>query len=376
MATDTAGIDLLPEEARRALLLELLGQAGAVSVRVNDANGEIIHGCLLKPGAHRDQISNPTASINYRRLAASCLGCGAAGGLLWFTATVLNTDDAGARAWLAGNGVTEGGPIALPTMLAALTEPFTGNAPEATETIPRYDPSILDAYNHPHTYWTNPPAPPGAEGGGRGIHPVTVAARHLGYDPATNRVVIPHFWHGELVGWQTRPAGPVPAGTPKYKNTPHFPRRSTLHHLNPRVEELLLVESAMSELRHAHAMDDIAATFGAFITDEQIEAIIRLPRLRRIIVWPDSDPKGWEAFDGGRAPKHGLIARLSPYKPVFYIDTPFTGDPADVDTPTAQAMREHLTVPAALWRRPTALACWHCQLPAHTGTCPTQAAAA
>lgn len=375
MATDTAGIDLLPEQARRALLLDLLAQAGAVSIRVNDANGEIIHGCLLSPGAHRDQAANPTASINYRRLAGSCFGCGAAGGLIWFVATVLNTDDTGARTWLAGHGAPEGGPIALPTMLAAITEPFTGTSP-ATEPIPKYHPSALDAFQHPHSYWTDPPAPPGTSGGGRGIHPATVAARHLGYDPGTGRVVIPHFWRGDLVGWQSRPAGAVPPNTPKYQNTPSFPKRSTLHHLNPQVEELLLVESSMSELRHAHAMDDIAGTFGAWVSDEQIEAIIRLPRLRRVIVWPDSDPKGWEAFDGGRAPKHGLIARLSRYKPVFYIDSPFTGDPADIDTPTALAMREHLLRPAALWQRPTALACWHCKLPAHTGACPLPAAAA
>lgn len=376
MATDTAGIDLLPEQARRALLLELLAQAGAVSVRVNDTNGEIIHGCLFTPGAHDDQVAHPTASINYRRLAASCFGCGAAGGLIWFVATVLNTDDIGARTWLAGNGAPDGGPIALPTMLAAIIEPFTNHASAETEAIPRYHPSALDAFRDPSDYWTDSPSAPGVSGGGRGIHPATVAARHLGYDRATKRVVIPHFWHGDLVGWQSRPAGAVPPDEPKYKNTPSFPRRSTLHHLNPDAEELVLVESAMSELRHAHAMDDIAATFGAVVTDQQIEAIIRLPRLRRVIVWPDSDVKGWSAFDGGRASQHGLIARLSPYLPVFYIDSPFTGDPADIDTPTALAMREHLLVPAALWKRPTALACWYCRLPAHTGTCSTSAAAA
>jgi hypothetical protein len=375
MAVDTAGIDLLPEAARRALVLQLLAEAGAVSIRVNDASGEIVHGCLFNPAAHGDQSANPTASINYRTLAGSCFGCRAAGGLLWITKTILGTDEAGARTWLNGNGAPEGGPIALPTFLAALTEPHTAR-PRRDESIPRYHPSALEGFRRPHRYWTDPPAPPGAAGGGRGVHPATAAARQLGYDRATDRVIIPHIWRGDLVGWQARPAGAIPAGSPKYQNTPGFPRRNTLHHLPPDTEELVLVESVMAELRHAHAMPDIAATFGAQVTDEQIAAIIALPRLRRVICWPDSDTKGWDALDGGRFPAEGLIARLSPYVPVMVVDSPFTGDPADVDTPTAIAMREQWTVPAALWRRPAALACWHCQQAEHEGPCQLLAAAA
>lgn len=377
MAVDTAGIDRMPEDARRELLLKLLDQAGAVSVRVNDSNGEIIHGCLLTPGAHDDQVASPTASINYRTLAGSCFGCGAKGGLRWFVGTVLHTDDAGARQWLAAHGVAEGGTMATSALLAAVSSAYASRkAVTRPEPIPTYHHSALAPFAHPHPYWTDPLAPPGLEGGGRGIDPATVAAYHLGYDPATDRVVIPHWWRGQLVGWQKRPAGPVPDGVPKYQNSPSFPRSATLFHLRENVEELMLVESVMSVLKHAHAMNDIAASFGAWLNHDQIAAIVRLPRLRRVIVWPDNDRKGWDAFDGGRNPRDSLIMRLSRYVPVFYVASPFGGDPADLDTSVAVAMREQWTQPAMLWKRPEHLFCWSCRRHEHPGPCSPQQVAA
>lgn len=354
------------------MCLDLLAAAGADprTIHVNDATGEIRHGCLLTPGAHRDQLANPTASLNYKRLAGNCLGCKAAGGLEWFVAVLLRTDDAGARRWLTERGGGLDGVMSLPTLLAAITESFS-RGPAAVEQMPVYSPAALDAFAHPHPYWTDAPAPPRTPGGGRGIAPATVARYRLGYDPATGRVVIPHHWRGQLVGWQTRAPHDTGDG-PKYLNTPSFPRRTTLFNHNGDAEELLWFESAMSSLRHAHAMDDTAATFGAVVSDEQIAAMVRPRRLRRIVLWPDADPKGWDAVDGGAYPARGLIARLSVHVPVFVVDSPFTGDPGDLNTGLAEAVRNQFTIPAALWKRPEALLCWGCHTLEHPGPCPSQ----
>lgn len=370
MSSDITAVKALPEATRRQLCLDLLEAAGAVSIRVNEATGEIVHGCLLKPGAHGDQVAHPTASLNFRSLAGNCFGCGSRGGLLWFAAVVLRTDEAGVRRWLDGQGpVGQDGVMPAHVVQAAIAEAFKKTS-GAAESIPRYHPSALEPFRHLHRYWTDPPAPPGLAGGGRGVHPDTVAARQLGYDPSTDRVVIPHFWRDELVGWQTRPAGPVPAGVPKYLNTPDFPRKSTLFNLDPDAEEVVLVESVGTVLPHAHAMDGLTGTFGAFVTDAQIGQIIRLRRLKRVILWPDSDTKGWDAVDGGVAPNNGLIRRLSPHVPVFFIDSLFSGDGGDLDTTTALMMRQRWVKPAALWRRPPVLYCPYCKQSAHPGACP------
>lgn len=366
MRTDAAQA-ALPESARRTLCLDLLAAAGAVSIRVNDATGEIVHGCLLTPSAHRDQRANPTASLNYRNLAGSCFGCKAAGGLLWFTAVVLGTDEAGARAWLAGSTGEVDGVLPWAAFLTEIADTFARAAAHAPPRLPRYAPAALDAYAHPHPYWTDAPGPQGT--GGRGLHPATVAKFHLGYDSAADRVVIPHFWRGDLVGWQTRATrGGAPG--PKYKNTPAFPKRETVYGLNPEAEEIVLTESVMSPLRHAHAMDDVASTFGAQVSDEQIGQVVRSRALRRTALWFDNDEAGWTAVDGGAKRSEGLISRLGRHVPVFVVDSPFAGDPADLDTGTAEAVRENFLVPAALWRRPTLLLCPWCQNQSHPGSCP------
>lgn len=360
----------LPEAARRELCLELLAEAGAVAVRVDDRTGEIVHGCLMTPSAHHNQKADPTASLNYRKLLANCFGCKAAGPLGWFTAVVLGTDDAGAAAWLSGRGGGHDGVLPLAALLATInaafdSKPTADSGPTARpDPLPHFDPSALDAYDHPSPWWTDPP-----EDGGRGVHPDTVARFRLGHDPATKRAVIPHFWREDLVGWQTR-ATPASAEGPKYLNTPAFPKRTTIFGHDPGAEEQMWVESCTSHLRHAHAFGDLFATFGSQVHDAQIGRVVASRRLKRVLLWPDPDEAGWKAVDGGRHPEAGLIRRFGAHVPVFVVNSPFSVDLGGLDTALAVRVRERFAVPAALWKRPDVLLCPVCMERSHAGPCP------
>lgn len=144
----------------------------------------------------------------------------------------------------------------------------------------------------------------------RGISDETASELQIGYDQRTNRITIPHFWMGSLVGWQQRaiPGGRDSLGAwpatkpaiPKYKSSPGFPKGSTLY-LYDRARlcasgRIVVVESPFSAIK-AHSIGlsaeyPIVATFGAKITDDQI-ALMR--DFKQVIIWMDDDEAGSSA---------------------------------------------------------------------------------
>jgi hypothetical protein len=141
----------------------------------------------------------------------------------------------------------------------------------------------------------------------RGISDASASVLQIGYDRNTNRITIPHFWGGKLVGWQQRaiPAGADEVGSwpatvpdwPKYKSSPGFPKGSTLYRYDQaqRGGRLVVVESPFSVLK-AHSLGlqgySVVATFGAKITDEQIALMRDFPE---VLLWMDPDSAGYSA---------------------------------------------------------------------------------
>lgn len=366
----------LPDASKRALALELLEEFGASVRRVNDKSGEIVHGCLVSPGMHSDQDRNPTASLNYQKLTYNCLGCQASGGLLWFIATCRGGSSQDAWQWLEEAAGLGGNVMELDAMLRFLDNMY---AKKSTAPIPTYSDRALKPWAYEHPYLTDPPT---ADPPGRGIPLETVRRFRVGWDPEEDRIVLPHFWQGKLAGWQTRKMphewmSQLPkSGMPKYLSSPDFPKDATIFNYDPRVSVVVVVESMMSVLRHAHALH-MEATFGAKVTELQIG---RLVKHEKIILWMDNDKAGWLAVEGrpeepktrtspGKEAILGMAEKLSRYCDVYVVDSQWMQDPGELPTEEILVL-VNSAVPWTLWRRPKMLYCYHCKWPAtaHTGS--------
>jgi DNA primase len=198
--------------------------------------------------------------------------------------------------------------------------------------MPRYDTSILDGLDYEHPYLTQQ----------RGIRPDNLRLLQVGYDAASGRVILPVFWHGDLVGWQTRMV--LDDGGPKYKNTPAFPKNETLYHAPDTRSHITVVESVMSVVSKVHLCPDMVATFGASVTDRQKHLLAGYPR---VTLWFDNDPAGWKAtLEVGEF--------LLRYTDVFVVDSQWAADPADLDDETFSTTLANV-VPFSLWQQPTQL---------------------
>ena len=160
----------------------------------------------------------------------------------------------------------------------------------------------------------------------------------------SHRIVLPHFWKGNLVGWQTRRL--TDDGTPKYLSSADFPKDLTLFNYQPG-KDVVLVESMLSVLTKHHIDPTIEATFGAKITDRQLEL---LSNHRTITLWMDNDSAGWKAT-------HAVARRIERYCPVFVVPSPYAADVGDLDDETYLELLSK-KIPYALWQQPEELIPW------------------
>jgi hypothetical protein len=368
---------LLPLSQKEELCRSLLSEFGITNVRERASDHELIHACLID-STHRNQQSEPTASLNYEKLTYRCLGCGARGGLLWFIAFCRGEDTVDSRRWLAKTTGTDSQVMDLDALMRYFDAVYDTSRKDVP--IPVYGQRMLEPWNLLHPYLTDP-----KEQHGRGIPEANVLKMRVGYAPdykisksadgtwqTSERIVIPHFWKGDLVGWQTRRL--ASDGTPKYLSSTDFPKDLTIYNYQPSNERAVVVESAMSVIPHVHAIPEMEATFGASVTDIQKRLLTKHPQ---IVLFMDNDKAGWDAVDGydsvnahGRVTEHheGLGEFLSRYSIVFVVENPYAADPGDMTTEDVQHLID-TSVPFAVWRRPTHLLCYRCKETAHDGHC-------
>lgn len=364
----------LPRAQKEVLARALLAEFGVTSIHQRD--DELIHKCVLP--WHDD--GKPSASLNFDRLAYRCFGCQSKGGLIWLIASVRDQTGSQVRDWLNEQTGLGGAEFDLQAMLDLIDALYAPRARSATP-IPKFSPRVLDPWKpivHP---WLTTGVPDlGIVG--RGIPEQNVRDMQVGYAPdyvmsrkddgtpahTSERIVIPHFWRGDLVGWQSRRLWDD--GTPKYLSTVDFPKDRTIYNYDPKRRRALAVESPMTVLRHRHHLP-IEGTFGASVTDSQVRL---LAEHGEVVLWFDNDPAGWKAIMGhdegvGRKKIHvpGLVERLDPYCSVLVVDSPWAADGADMDDEAAEALYES-AVPYAVWEKPIALRCWVCKRE-HVGGC-------
>jgi DNA primase len=355
---------LLPDAIKLQLCQDLLSEIGAERVRAPNAKKEIIHSCPI-PNAHRNGDRNPSASLNYERLAFNCLGCGAQGGLLWFIAVTRGVETDEAFRWL-GDQTGVGGRSMDGKRVVEILEAIFAKQETRPEPVNFYPDSALTPWTFPvtHPYMTHM----GSFGKikCRGIPEENCQRFKIGYAenypmgwargedgellldddgkkvplPPQERIIIPLYWEGRLLGWQARAIRPEDAN-PKYKNSVNFPRDRVLYGWPGPDQDIVLVESPMSVLRHCHHQP-MVASFGKHLTEPQLRI---LHKARSITLWFDPDAPGWKGT------QHA-ITELRRYVPLRVVDWKYRDtDPADlpdevVDERVANAM------PWSLWKWP------------------------
>lgn len=209
-----------------------------------------------------------------------------------------------------------------------------------------YSKHILDNWMFVHPYMRDV----------RGIDQETHEFLKIGYDETANRIIFPHFWQGELVGWQKRAIPPSDRwpGTvpdyPKYQNSSGFPKKDTLYNYTAAepFETVIVVESPMSVARaysngflYPGEGPGIVATFGASISAVQIDL---LRDFHRVYCWMDDDPAG---HSGERKLVEGLYRSTG----VFVIEPDKGRDLGDIERGGEAVDKFRAARPAALWLR-------------------------
>lgn len=346
----------LDERSKERLCRDLLAEFGVTRITTT-TKGELIHSCCLPFGQHRNGDRRPSASLNFRKLVYKCLGCGGKGGLLWFIAVCRNEDGAQARKWLGEQTGTEGNVMELAVLLRAIDEMYAKRGREVPE-LHEYPAAILDRWAGIHPYMTTGAPEFGVRG--RGIPESTMEHFRVGYAPeyfmgydeykeprpTQERIVIPHFWRGKLVGWQARRI--CETDEPKYKSSVEFPKDWTLFNFDPTDPgDVVLVESPTTVLRHWHHQPSMVATFGKDVTDEQVRL---LRRTRSVTLWFDPDEAGWAATEV-------LKEKLARYTALRIVDSHYDVDAADMDDGTVDHFIAD-ALPWGLWTRPAQLTRW------------------
>lgn len=130
----------------------------------------------------------------------------------------------------------------------------------------------------------------------------TVDHFQIKYDPDRYRIkdnkthtgpalIIPHWFDGQLVGFQERWLGEVPKKFPKYTNSTDFPREETLFNWDrwKGFVAVIVVESTMTVVRLEELGYPSVATFGGSFSERQVQL---LGTFKTVIIARDNDPTG------------------------------------------------------------------------------------
>jgi hypothetical protein len=377
---------MLPLSEKENLCRELLGEFGVTKVRERQVDHELIHGCLT--GTHSRQDREPTASINYDTLTVRCLGCGWASGILaWIAACRGYESSREAYIWLSERLGLNGSVMDLSKLLAYFDSIFERRV--INNNVTTYSERLLEPWSVVHPYLTDP-----VSERGRGIPLENVLKARLGYAEhyriaqrqdktwiTSERITIPHFWKGRLVGWQTRrldhdwQTRTPESETAKYISSVDFPKDQTIYNYDLSHPVAVVTEAPLSVVQHLGAVPEAVATFSATVTEQQISLLAKYPR---VVLCMDNDDAGWKAVEGydlhypsGRLQEHkpGLGEILGRYTQVDVWENPYDADPADLSASDFRCLALQEAVPFSVWSRPTSLLCYRCRRTAHEGLC-------
>ena len=333
--------DRRAEYRRRLDARAVLEHYGAQNCREQpgpDGTTEIVHSCLLDrvEPHHTNGDRNPSACLNVEKKLYVCYSMGWGGDLLRLIQKMENAESLGEVGAMVG-GMLTGSTRTADAVVAEIRSYFDTHTDEVE--LPHYSDRILAPWMVSHPYLRDE----------RGISQQAHELLRLGYDEVSNRVIFPHFFHGDLVGWQTRaiPARPDWPGTvpdwPKYKSSSGFPKAETLYayDLVDPSQRVVVVESPMSVAKaYSLGIDNVVATFGAKVTDTQVALLRDYPE---VIVWFDGDP-------AGRAGERRVVDALHTHTSVSVVPGEPGRDLGDYTDPDEVRATLHGAIPATMRR--------------------------
>lgn len=319
-------------------LLDHYGARNSREETTHSGEVEVVHSCLLDrvDRHHNNGDENPSASCNLDRKLYICYSRW--GGDLFHLVQKLEDKD-GFEAIL---------PVVSPFLEGSVTEPddfldelerMLSNGAYSAE-LPSYSDRVLAPWAFVHPYLHE-----------RGVDSATASRLRIGWRHDENRITIPHFWRGKLVGWQSRSVPDRPGmwpGTarqlPKYKSTPGFPKSDTFYHDHsrplPGTGPVVVVESPMSVVKAvALGLDvPVLATFGSKVSAAQASMLLDYDD---VVLWADPDP-------AGRSMERTVARRLARHPGLRVVEPDPGKDMADCDTLSQIQAKIESATPAVL----------------------------
>lgn len=314
--------DRRAEYLRRIDCEAVLEHYGAQNVHRD--GDELVHSCVIDQVEphHSHGDATPSARLNVEKKVFNCWSYGG-GDIFWLIMQMEGKQYFHEIAPLLGKFL--GDPVADTAEFVEEISKFFRR--EESPPLPRFHEKALQGWQFYHPYLET-----------RGIDFETARELQIGYDERMNRIVIPVYYHGQIVGWQKRsipegedwPGTKPPVGTghvPKYLNPPGFPKHQVLYNLD-RVESrgersVILVESPFSVIKaEALGIPNSVASFGASPSAEQLR---QLRKFDRVYVWYDDDGAGQK---GSALALEGLLH----YTNVVWVEPDGNKDLGDYDT--------------------------------------------
>lgn len=296
------------ESLKKSLDLDMLEDALDITIVKSYGQEDICH-CPLP--SHNGYDANPSFSINRQKLVYNCFACGIGGNIIDLVARVLNLDYDDAFKFCKTYGVDESAELSFEDRLKNIfVNPMSYSPPP---TLPRYSRSVLTEWVQQYSDYYEE----------RGISAEFQDKFLLGFDANHKRgdyvgpaAIIPHFFEGDLVGYQERWIDNArPKHIPKYTNSSNFPKAETLFAYDYAIEDnsspVIVVESALTSV-YLHQMGyNSVSTFGASVSDAQIKLLQSFSW--GVILSFDNDVAGQKACDH-------VGERLKKTVPVHVVD--------------------------------------------------------
>lgn len=309
---------------------DILNHYGAENVF--EMGDELIHSCLIDHvhPHHANGDQNPSASINKNTKQYNCFSYGG-GSVFWFLEEM--EGDLHKAVAKFGDVIRESMED-HPGFMERLKKVLFDE--EQVKTIPHYSDRLIKPWEGMlHPYLTEI----------RGLPTSILDEYRVGWSEQENRIIMPHFFNGRLVGWQRRsiPKGSYWPATAedydqKYKNSPNFPKVETLFNYDKAVQfpdEVITTEGAM-RVYNAESFPDrplnVVSHFSAKVSKQQADL---LAGFNNVYIWNDDDYAGYSGA-------YWALYRLYKRTNVYLITG---GDLADMGVDEAMARKE-LAIPA------------------------------
>lgn len=200
-------------------------------------------------------------------------GCGS-GSFPQLVEQVLDCSVQEAYEWVATNGMSIGA-NQLSQQLATI---LNQQAPEGAASVGTWRDHYHSLSNNVMPQWFFQ----------RGFTWDTVTHWAIRYDPASDGIVVPVFWKGELLGTVTRPL----YGVPKYQNSQNLPKSEILFgEISSAKNEIIIVEGLLDALWLWQLGYHAVSILGDALSQKQVD-ILRSYRFGQIILSLDNDGAG------------------------------------------------------------------------------------